>query len=309
LLVTILEAQPSLPNNHHATLRFRTPNVGIATGIPFRKVTVIRDTINAFNRAHAALTYSRRANGAYLSDRSLPLGPEKVERWIAPPDFIERLAAPLYLDIEYRTDAATFLRDNPHTPVISTIPIDILAALLNYPNADELHANRKIANRRFLHISADIANCDAYCTVYDCGSASHLLRGTITGSEAVLETNYNVEDLDDETDLNSNSWLIEGRKYEADNYARVNLFRLFGIDAFEIRNPRVSVQQYAKIRPIENFARRRFISWATNAKGVFSLGRYATWRPGLLMDDVLTDAEKIVSWVRDGDLYLVNKEM
>jgi len=36
----VCEAQPSLPNNHAALLRFRTDACSRATGIPFRKVSV-----------------------------------------------------------------------------------------------------------------------------------------------------------------------------------------------------------------------------------------------------------------------------
>ena len=44
---TIKEAQPSLPNNHDALLRFRSDKVAIATGIPFKKVKDINTNILA----------------------------------------------------------------------------------------------------------------------------------------------------------------------------------------------------------------------------------------------------------------------
>ena len=52
-------------------------------------------------------------------------------------------------------------------------------------------------------------------------------------------------------------------------------------------------QLYAKILPIPEETRKRFILWATERHNIYSLGRFATWRPGLLMDDLVNDIRVI----------------
>jgi hypothetical protein len=48
-----------------------------------------------------------------------------------------------------------------------------------------------------------------------------------------------------------------------------------------------------KILPIDEDIRRRFIMWASDNFGIYSLGRFATWRPGLQLDDLVNDVRVI----------------
>jgi diacylglycerol kinase family enzyme len=57
-------------------------------------------------------------------------------------------------------------------------------------------------------------------------------------------------------------------------------------------------QTYNKIIPIDDESRKRFMLWATNNCHVYSLGRFATWRPGLLLDDLVKDVRLIDKWTR-----------
>ncbi|NDG64822.1 MAG: hypothetical protein EBY29_15370, partial [Planctomycetes bacterium] len=59
-------------------------------------------------------------------------------------------------------------------------------------------------------------------------------------------------------------------------------------------------QPYSKILPIDEGERRKFIVWATDQHGIYSLGRFATWRPGLLMDDVVNDVRVIRKIIKNG---------
>jgi len=63
----------------------------------------------------------------------------------------------------------------------------------------------------------------------------------------------------------------------------------------------VSEQRYHKIEPIDEEDRRAFIFWSSSiANRAFSLGRFACWRPGLLLDDLVKDVRKIDGWIRRG---------
>src|SRR4051812_33221531 len=88
----VLEAQERLPNNHSAVLRFRTNRVGEVLGIPFKKVKVLKATLPWKNPVADSLAYAHKCLGTYRSDRSIPERPEEVERWVAPPDLIKRMA-------------------------------------------------------------------------------------------------------------------------------------------------------------------------------------------------------------------------
>ena len=65
-------------------------------------------------------------------------------------------------------------------------------------------------------------------------------------------------------------------------------------------NGKLKEQKYAKILPIDNRERKRFIAWATDTHNIYSLGRFATWRPGLLLDDLVHDVRVIQRIVEHG---------
>jgi Flp pilus assembly protein CpaB len=89
------EAQPSLPNNHEALLRFRSDAVARATGIPFRKVLVhkailYRGQLITTPNLRLSNMYSQKVTGE-VTNRSI-LSLDSAERFIAPPNLIELLA-------------------------------------------------------------------------------------------------------------------------------------------------------------------------------------------------------------------------
>lgn len=91
----IIEAQPSLPSNHSAVLRFRSPVVGDVLGIPFKRVNMIKTSVPWQNPVADALAYAYKNSGGYRSDRSIGSGAVvSEERFIAPPDLVLRMAEP-----------------------------------------------------------------------------------------------------------------------------------------------------------------------------------------------------------------------
>ena len=78
----------------------------------------------------------------------------------------------------------------------------------------------------------------------------------------------------------------------------------FGGDV-DINSVTWEATRYSKIQPIDNDVRERFIQWATEKHNIFSLGRFATWRPGLLMDDLVEDIKLIDRWISKSNMYAV----
>ena len=177
--VTILEKQLNLPNNHHAVLRFRTPEIGNLLGIPFKKVNMIKTFIPFSNIVADSLSYSKKCTGVFRSDRSIIAGTVIDERYIAPINLIEQMAE--NVNISFGTEFK--LRQNKSSismPIISTIPMPLLMALLEYKHDVNFDSYPGIV------YTGTIKNCDAYVSVLFPGPEPYS-RATITGDQLIVE--------------------------------------------------------------------------------------------------------------------------
>jgi len=279
----IYEKQLGIPNNHTAVLRFRSSRVGDVLGIPFKQVQMIKAVLPWRNPVADMLAYSEKCVGKYLSDRSIVQSNYVTEtRYIAPPDFISRMSAPLL--IHFGLDFK--FRDGDGLPMISTIPMPALMNALGYPEVKTEFKSTKLTN-----IRVRIDHCDAYATLLVPSPKYKFSRVSITGDELIAEIPFE-------------------KVSEADLYIiAAEAAELMGIveDDF-IGYPTASVQKYAKIAPVDEEIRRDFIYWATEKHNVYSLGRFATWRPKLLLDDLVQDVQKIEGWIKRNDRYAVALE-
>lgn len=274
----VMEKQASLPNNHSAVLRFRSDIVSHVTGIEFKKVKVIRDTLACLNPVADALSYAKKNTGKFRSDRSIPSGASIVERYIAPFNLIERLAG--RVAIRYGVDLTSY--PISPAPVISTIPMPSLMSLLNYD---------KIPEFEFVdgyNITAKVKNCDAYVSLYIPDPVFPISRISITGDELVAEI------------PNPYLTVMSDRNVNSDLDILLPAASFLGIETHDLYDIGGGSQTFAKIQPIDDGARKRFIAWATDTHNVYSLGRYATWRPGLLLDDLVQDIRLIERWINGG---------
>lgn len=290
---TILEKQPSLPNNHRALLRFRTGIFGQVMGIPFKKVRMTKAVYgDNSNPIKNEMDYSRKTTGEFRSDRSLPVGVVKEERFIAPPDLVEQMAS--VCKIEYNTGfetcdkdlLGTILHSENDPPLISTIPMPELMRLLDYPRREQID----FRSMQGSVVTADIANCDAYVTYYFPDLGTNCYRASITGSKLIVETSF----VSEQSFINEETFSVDTAVYYG---------KKFGIDAHEISNVQYHKMKYAKILPIDEDIRKNFMHWATTNFNIYSLGRFATWRPGLLLDDLVKDVSLIQGWVMKGGKY------
>lgn len=299
------EVQPSLPNNHSAILRFRTSAVGDVLNIPFKKVTMIKTHVPWRNTVADALVYSHKTNGTYRSDRSITVGLVASDRWIAPPDLIARMAEGLdirfqsdFKKAKYKADDYANQQDFPGLkhPLISTIPMPILANELKYVWPGTRPEFNSVPG---LNIRATIEDCDAYISLLVPDPSIPFSRISITGNELIVECSL----AKSEGTVRLPSMMTsKGEKNYLEMCVSVAA-EMLGIPAVKFHDLRCYPQKYAKITPIDDDVRKTFMHWATVTHNVYSLGRFATWRPQTLMDDLIQDIRKIDGWIGKSSKY------
>lgn len=256
----IFEAAPEPKEGHKALLRFRSNAVSDLTGIEFRPVIVrkaIHDgTQEVAPSIEAANLYSLKCLGRVVPDRSIwKLDP--VTRYIAPEDFYDQLIEGVGKRAHWNVNVqlAEAARE---TTVISTVPLDITCKQLGINPGVALERS-PITVKRFR-----VADCDVFQTVYFPFPNTTMYRASITGDLMIVEFAGRPEGL----------W-------------RGMLDRAFG--ALELEELGEVEQKYGKIAPINPDTRKALVARITSEFGIFSLGRFATWR-NLLLDDVVNDA-------------------
>lgn len=265
----IYEKMKAPTEKHKALLRFRTPDVGTLTGIPFRKVKVYKEVFNGYIcRQHASIKdmndYSKKVTGAILS-RSIS-STDVSERYIAPDDFYSMLEDSLHNRIRYNSDFSF------EEPCISTAPMPILAAKFGY---DVKFNYNKSAVYRWR-----IPNADVFQTIYVTDPNNPIYRASITGD----------------------IFIVEATKFGViANHHISQVAERFGIDIESAISLGKVDQQYGKINPIDERTRRHIISSLTDTFGIYSLGRFATWR-NILLDDLVGDIQ-VVKRIIQQDVY------
>ena len=289
-VVTILEAAPSLPNNHSAVLRFRTSAVGDALDIPFKKVKMMKTVDSWRNPVADALSYSMKTNGTATLRSAISAKGEISERFIGPINLIEQMSQRIKGKIEYEQKITYDDLENLEFPIISTIPMPTMMKLTQYEDVPEF---------KYVHgynINCTVHNADAYVSVYVPDRKETFNRVSLTGDKLTIEVSLPHIDLEA---IKHTVMMISDRESMMADMIKRALAHL-GLDDARWYNPKVSIQQYSKILPIEERKRKEFIMWLTEEWGIYSLGRFATWRPGLLMDDVVNDVRVIRKIINEG---------
>lgn len=266
------EIQKALPNNHSAVLRFRSPIVGDTLNIPFQKVTMIKAHVPWKNPVADALAYSFKNTGKYRSDRSIISDTTVAERWIAPKSLIQQMAE----RVDLKLDSPFKLRHTDET-FISTLPMPMLMEFLEYPKRNQFSWDYIPG----INIRAEVPDCEAYVSLLVPDPELPFSRISITGNELIAECP------------------TTGPMTKTDYDVLASATELLGLPP-NLRNASSSLQRYAKITPIDDDMRKDFMFWATDKFDIFSLGRYATWRPNLLLDDLVNDIRLIDRWISSG---------
>jgi len=268
-------AQPG--SGHKALLRFRSSAVAQATGIEFKKVTV-RKAIHVDDQFVSASPrwanlYAQKCVGD-IAARSI-WNLEPVERWIAPEDFYDRLVENVGTRLIW--GVATDFGDDPAgQALISTAPLEVAARALG------IVTEESFARARITVVRVKLQGVNVHQTIYFPGHETPIYRASITGNVLIIEMVIG----DPSTE----------RCKEAIGHAE----GAFGIYSRTIMESMEVVQQeYGKIVPIDEEVRRQLIVRLTLDHGIFSLGRFATWR-NILLDDVVNDARVIKRLISAG---------
>lgn len=260
--------------SHQALLRFRTPDIGEAVGIPFKKVTAYKGIW--FKNSDVNLSpkmislYSQKVSGK-ISHRSIcQLEPET--RYVAPIDFQDTLRNICEERINYDYLLSDVLRYDG--PILSTIPMGVLSELLDleYILGEELEIIKSVLP---VYVTRyDIKDCEAYMTYYYPERNMNLYRASISGNTLIIECMEPMADSD--LQIVMLSFGLFG--------AHLNL-QLYNFE-----------QNNGKIKPIDENKRKKFILQATLEHGVYSLGRFAIWKD-ILLDDVYKDIGRIKHFI------------
>ena len=277
----VVERQPNLPNNHSAVLRFRNTSVGDVLNIPFRAVEVMKAVHPWRNPIADALAYSRKTNGSMALRSIVSANGSISTRYIAPPDFIDRMKGCLQCDIVFGKTINREALSAYGGPVISTMPMPNMMEILGWKPVEEFRSSPGT------NIIMEIEGLDAYCSLYVPMPDFPGSRISITGSEVVVE--------------------CRGAFAEQAKDIALGAAFLLGIPDSLIKSIDAREQRYAKILPYNEKDRKNFIVWASETHNVYSLGRFATWRPGLLMDDVVEDVRVIHRLISGGSSYSYKK--
>lgn len=277
---SILEATAAPRAMHRALLRFRSDAVANLTGIQFRKVRVFKG-IWSENRfappsIRVANQYAKKVVGRLAGDRSIwSLDP--VDRFVAPDTFYEQLveAASQRTFWDTSADLATM-----RPGIISTAPLPVaLQALGIEPELNFERAGIMVVRCR-------VKGADVFQTVYFPDEETPMYRASITGDTLIIEAMIN--------DVAAKDWLPR---------ALVLVARAFAAEVTQVID--VVEQKYGKIVPIADTDRKRLLFSLTHQRGIYSLGRFATWR-NILLDDVVQDIH-VIKRLMTSHLYDVKR--
>lgn len=262
---------------HQALLRFRSDEVARVTNIPFTPV-LVRKGIH-FEGAFCAPSirlanlYSLKVSGRLLN-RSI-WATEPATRYVAPPDFYERLLEAVAHRIEWGAGLNSDYFGNrfpfDRNPTISTIPMPDMIAIAEMRVPPVSFDRAPITVKRMR-----VPGASVHQTIYFPGGETPVYRASITGDLLIIESMGTAE------------------------YAAGRVLDAFGLHEAE---PIGTVQQrFGKIAPIDNMTRKEIIHRLTLDKNVYSVGRFATWR-NILLDDVVKDLRCVQQMMAQGDAY------
>jgi len=273
----IYEAGPERESDHKALFRCKTNEIGKILGIPFKKVNVQKglwDNGHIEPSIRSAHMYSQKVTGKITGRSIMNLDPGV--RYIPPLDFSNRLKVMCDIRYNFKFTGQTFAQ-----PAVSTIPMNYMSDMVGLRDKTTSWESEQIYVNRI-----QIPDCDSYCTMYYPGEESSAYRASLSGDVLIIESMIR---------LNHNSL--------------AHIFESFGLPLLKkttgesLTNTK---QKMGKIYPIDEKLRQKLITELTLKHNIYSLGRFATWRPKVMLDDVLEDIFVIRRLIEGGNYASLN---
>lgn len=278
--VTVLERQPGPADNHGALLRFRTDAVMRITGAPLKPVQVQKaimeedGTLTGTCTLLHANSYSYKVTGR-AEPRSI-ISLEPGVRWVAAPDFLERMRQGVSVIYDCDLPADEYARNaSGHDGLISTAP---LPAVLNELKVE--HSPAEFRSQAITTVRVPLADVELYQTVY-CPSVAHEpYRVSFAGSDMLME------------------YVGEGPQEPQQSWAYF-CERILGFVPYVTADSTSKTQWHGKIVALPKARRRELIAQVTDRSGAYMLGRFGTWRQ-LLLDELVPDLKAICEMMDGG---------
>lgn len=278
----IAEAAPAPTAAHRALLRFRSDAVSQVTGIPFQQVSVQKAVFWRGSYVapdlRLANLYSHKVTGRLMNRSILDTAP--VTRWVAPETLHEQLVERCHGRLNYGCPVQGIRQGT--IPLLSTVPMPTAIELWLDGEPSALQFDRApIMVHRFR-----IANAELNQTVYLPDPETSTYRVSVTGSLLIAESMLGT----------AASPMIDPQSF-AKMLGAGSATDIVPIDTVE--------QRFGKIVPIDAKVRRAVIHRLTTQAGVYSVGRFATWR-NILLDDVVNDLQVIRLMIQQDDAYALH---
>lgn len=265
----IYESRGESGSLHKAILRFKDSTVGFLLGVPLEKISVSKSIYykGQFVNANPMILnlYSLKiSHGIY--ERSV-ISESRVTRYIANSDF-KIFGVHYGKNLEMLKKNKCFFSDGSEVDFdicLSTVPLPVMAKAVDIDVGDLSMDSYDIFVARY----PVFTRCNVYQTIYFPDPVLGVYRATLEPDVLIIES-------------------ING--CFGDDLKMV--FEAFGFSRFNFGSPEISVQKMGKIVEVDNAVRKDVILRLTEEFGVYSFGRYATWR-NITSDDLLNDLKII----------------
>jgi hypothetical protein len=267
----VLEREPAPTQSHHAVLRFRSDSVSQLTGIPFRRVRVHKGIWSGAGfvppSIRAANLYARKVIGFAAGDRSI-WNIEPADRFIAPHDFYEQMVNTVWPRISWGREVPFGGVCAGVSQIINTSPLHAVCNEMGMSIDNFTFSRAPISVAKFT-----VPRADVFQTVYFPDHATPVYRASLTGDMLAIEYVH---------------WSSIGLSSEDVELVA----RAFGLGDLVRADATLHHQRYGKIAPMDDGPRRALLHELSARFGIYSLGRFATWR-NVLLDDVVHDISVI----------------
>jgi len=273
--------------SHKALMRIRDPALGNLIKCPLRKINAYKfiyyqNKIYDTYQPNLSNMYSLKVSEG-ISERSIDkLGWE--ERYLIEGDLDEK-GIQFNKKVISIKDREIFCLDGSsykYDKAISTIPLPVLAKACNINVKDIDFKSKSFSiTVRIIPLKVD---CAVNQTAYFPGNNWGIYRATLQEDKIIIEElgdNYGIE---------------------INTYALEMIAKSFGItqSILNLEKTEIYVQENGKISPINNEYRKFLILELTEYFGIYSLGRYATWR-NITSEDIIPDLNKISQLMEMGE--------